>query len=78
MATGIITIKNPNGKSGTFRVVTVGPDDECDTEIDCQNKELTFVDPQGSSGVQQGGNAIGKIVNAGNSGIMVVINIQPN
>lgn len=78
MATGVITIKNPNGKSGTFRVITVGPEDECDTDINCIGKDMTYVDPQGNSGVVQGGNAIGKIVNAGGSGVMIVINLQPN
>ncbi len=78
MATGVITIKNPNGRSGTFRVITIDSgNDECPTD-ECTGKELTFVDPHGNSGVQQGGNAIGKIVNAGNSGVFIVINLQPN
>jgi hypothetical protein len=76
MATGTITVRNPNGKSGTFKVVSVGPDDDC-TDAVCGGKELTYVDPQGDSGVQQGQNAIGKIVDAGNSGVMIVINLQP-
>ena len=78
MATGTIIIKNPNGRSGTFRVITVGPDDECNIDSDCIGKDMTYVDPQGNSGVSQGGNAIGKIVNAGGSGVMIVINLQPN
>lgn len=78
MAVGTIIIKNPNGRSGTFRVISVGPEDECDTDINCIGKDLTYVDPQGNSGVVQGGNAIGKIVNAGNSGVMIVINLQPH
>ncbi len=77
MATGTIIIKNPNGKSGTFRVITVGPDDECDIP-GCQGKDITFVDPHGDSGVTQGGNAVGRIVDAGQSGVMIVINLQPN
>lgn len=78
MATGTIIVRNPNGKSGTFRVITVGPDDECDTDINCIGRDITYVDPQGNSGVSQGGGAIGRIVNAGNSGVMIVINLQPN
>lgn len=77
MATGVITIKNPNGKSGTIKIITVGPNDECDTDINCLNKELTYVDPQGNSGVQQGGEAVCRIVNAGNSGIYIAIDLQP-
>lgn len=77
MAVGIITVKNPNGKSGTIKIITVGPGDECDA-AGCQGKELTYVDPQGNSGVVQGGEAVGRIVNAGNSGIYIVIEIQPN
>lgn len=76
MATGVITVRNPNGKSGTFHVITVGPDDEC-AEVTCEGKDITYVDPQGNSGVVVGGNAIGKIVNAGNSGVMIVIDLQP-
>jgi hypothetical protein len=77
MATGVITIKNPNGRSGTFKVVSIDSNDDCPTEI-CVGKEITYVDPQGNSGVQQGGNAIGKIVDAGGSGVLIVINLQPN
>ena len=77
MATGIITVRNPNGKSGTFKVITVGPDDACD-QLTCGGTEITYVDPHGNSGVVQGGNAIGKIVEAGNSGVMIVIDIHPH
>lgn len=78
MATGTITIKNPNGKSGTFKVVTVDSgNDDCPTDI-CIGQELTYVDPQGNSGVQQGSPAIGKIVEAGASGVYIVIDLQPN
>lgn len=78
MASGTIIIKNPNGKSGTFKVVSVDSSkDECPTDI-CVGQELTYVDPQGNSGVQQGSNAIGKIVQAGQSGVFIVIDLQPN
>jgi len=78
MATGTITIKNPNGKSGTFKVITIDSgNDDCPTDV-CIGKELTYVDPQGNSGVQQGAGAIGKIVNAGNSGVFIVIDLKPN
>jgi len=78
MATGTILIKNPNGKSGTFKVITIdSANDDCPTD-ECIGRELTFVDPQGNSGVQPGNPAIGKIVNAGNSGVYIVIDLQPN
>lgn len=76
MATGTIIVKNPNGKSGTINIISVGPDDECDI-AGCQGKDLTYVDPQGNSGVQQGGEAVCRIVNAGNSGIYIAIDLQP-
>jgi hypothetical protein len=77
MASGTIIIKNPNGKSGIFKVITVDSGDECAGNI-CDGQELTFVDPQASSGVVQGSNAIGKIVQAGQSDVFVVINLRPN
>ena len=76
MATGTIQVIGPKGKNGIFKVITVGPDDDCN-ELACGGKEITFVDPTGSSGVVVGGNAVGKIIDAGGSGIMIVINIQP-
>ena len=77
MATGTITVRNPNGKSGSFKVVTIdSTKDICTGE--CIGLELTYVDPHGNSGVVQGGNAIGKIVEAGASGVFIVIDITPN
>jgi len=77
MATGTIIIKNPNGRSGTFRVITIDSNDDCQTSDACVGQDLTYVDPQGNSGVVQGGNAIGRIVNAGGSGVLIVINLSP-
>lgn len=78
MATGTILIKNPNGKSGTFHVISIDSGDTiCGTD-GCVGKDLVYVDPQGNSGVVQGGNAIGQIVEAGESGVYIVINIRPN
>ncbi len=77
MATGTIVVKDPNGKRGTFRVISIDSNDECPSEMDCINKEITYVDPKGNSGVEQGKNAIGRIVDAGGSGVFIVIELQP-
>ena len=77
MATGTITIRNPNGRSGTFRVVTIDSNDACTDPTTCIG-DLTYVDPKGDSGVVQGAPAIGKIVEAGQSGVYIVIDLKPN
>lgn len=77
MATGTIIIRNPNGKSGTFKVITIDSGDDCPTDI-CIGKELHYVDPQGQPALQPGNPAIGKIINAGNSGVYIVIDLKPN
>ncbi|MGZ3865029.1 MAG: hypothetical protein ACXVC6_13480 [Bacteroidia bacterium] len=77
MATGTITIINKGGKSGNFKVVSIDSSKDVCSGEECIGKEILYVDPKGDSGVIVGGPAVGQIVEAGASGVYIIINIQP-
>lgn len=72
MATGTIMITNPNGRTGLVKVLTIDSNnDKCPSD-NCVGQEVDFVQPN-APGV--GSHVVGQLVEAGQSGVVIMINL---